>query len=284
MTKKKRGLGRGLDALLEPVGPPISALGLSELAPNRYQPRSDFDDVGLEELAESIRSQGVVQPIVVTPGSDGRFTIIAGERRWRAARLAGLQEVPVVIREVESDRQMLEMALVENLQRSDLNPVEEADAYRALMDSFGLSHEEIARQVGKARSTISNTVRLLTLPEEVQDMLRDSRLAAGQARPLLAIENEERQLELARKTVQEGLTVRQVEELVAGGQTPRQKRRPAEPDPDTRAAAERLTRKLQTKVEIRRKGKGGTVRLHFHSEEELMRLYELLLRPGGEAR
>ena len=134
MTKKKRGLGRGLDALLEPSAAPIRSLSLGELEPNRFQPRSDFDEAGLEELANSIRSQGVVQPIVVTPKSDGKFTIIAGERRWRAARRAGLDEVPVVIRELESDRQLLEMALVENLQRSDLNPVEEGEAYRSLKE------------------------------------------------------------------------------------------------------------------------------------------------------
>lgn len=284
MTKTKRGLGRGLDALLEPSAPPVRTLSLGELVPNRYQPRSDFDDAGLEELAESIRSQGLVQPIVVTPGSEGKFTIVAGERRWRAARRAGLLEVPVVIRELESDRQLLELALVENLQRSDLNPVEEGEAYRSLKDSFGLSQEEIARQVGRARSTISNAVRLLTLPDEIQDMLRDGRLTAGQARPLLSLDDGERQLELARKAVQEGLTARQMEELVGGLQKPRAKRPARVLDADTRAAAERLTRKLQTKVEIHRKGKGGTVRLHFYTEEELMRLYEFLLQPGGEVR
>lgn len=284
MTRKKRGLGRGLDALLEPSAAPVRTLTLGELAPNRYQPRSDFDDGGLEELAESIRSQGVVQPIVVTPGSDGKFTIIAGERRWRAARRAGLLEVPVVIRELENDRQLLEMALVENLQRSDLNPVEEGEAYRSLKDSFGLSQEEIARQVGKARSTISNAVRLLSLPDEIQDMLRDGRLAAGQARPLLALEDTDRQLELARRAVKRGLTARQLEELAGDRQKSRAKKPSIASDPDTRAAAERLTRRLQTKVEIRRKGKGGTLRLHFHTEEELMRLYEFLLRPGGEDR
>lgn len=282
MTKKKRGLGRGLDALLEPSAAPIRSLSLDELEPNRFQPRSDFDEAGLGELADSIRSQGVVQPIVVTPKSDGRFTIIAGERRWRAARRAGLDEVPVVIRELESDRQLLEMALVENLQRSDLNPVEEGEAYRSLKETFSLSQEEIANQVGKARSTVSNAVRLLSLPEEIQDMLRDGRLTAGQARPLLTLDNDERQLELARRAAKEGLTARQLEDLV-GGKKKRPARRPMVAlDPDTRAAAERLTRRLQTKVEIRRRGKGGTVRLHFYTEEELMRLYELLLRPGSE--
>lgn len=284
MTKIKRGLGRGLDALLEPSAPPVRTLSLGELVPNRYQPRSDFDDAGLEELAESIRTQGLVQPIVVTPGSEGKFTIVAGERRWRAARRAGLLEIPVVIRELESDRQLLELALVENLQRSDLNPVEEGEAYRSLKGSFGLSQEEIARQVGRARSTISNAIRLLTLPEEIQDMLRDGRLTAGQARPLLSLDDGERQLELARKAVQEGLTARQMEELVGGQQKPRAKRPARVLDADTRAAAERLTRKLQTKVEIHRKGRGGTVRLHFYTEEELMRLYEFLLQPGGEVR
>ncbi len=284
MTKTKRGLGRGLDALLEPSTPPVRTLSLGELVPNRYQPRSDFDDAGLEELAESIRSQGLVQPIVVTPGSEGKFTIVAGERRWRAARRAGLLEVPVVIRELESDRQLLELALVENLQRSDLNPVEEGEAYRSLKDSFGLSQEEIARQVGKARSTISNAVRLLTLPEEIQDMLRGGRLTAGQARPLLSLDDGDRQLELARKAVQKGLTARQIEELVGGRQKPRAKRPARVQDADTRAAAERLTRKLQTKVEIHRQGEGGTVRLHFYTEEELMRLYEFLLQAGGDVR
>ncbi len=176
------------------------------------------------------------------------------------------------------------MALVENLQRSDLNPIEEGEAYWALKGSFGLSHEQIARQVGKARSTISNAVRLLSLPEEIQELLRNGRLTAGQARPLLALEDEDRQLQLARKAVKEGLTARQLEVSVAGRQKPRATRPSPVLDPDTKAAAERLTRKLQTKVEIHRKGKGGTVRLHFYSEEELMRLYELLLRPGGKLR
>jgi ParB family chromosome partitioning protein len=282
MTKKKRGLGRGLDALLEPSAAPIRSLSLGDLEPNRFQPRSDLDEAGLEELADSIRTQGVVQPIVVTPKSDGKFTIIAGERRWRAARRAGLDEVPVVVRELESDRQLLEMALVENLQRSDLNPVEEGEAYRSLKESFSLSQEEIANQVGKARSTISNAVRLLSLPEEIQDLLRDGRLTAGQARPLLTLDEEDRQLELARRAAKEGLTARQLEDLVGGKKKPPVRRPGAALDPDTRAAAERLTRKLQTKVEIHRRGKGGTVRLHFYTEEELMRLYELLLRPGGE--
>jgi ParB family chromosome partitioning protein len=285
MSAKKRGLGRGLSALLEQDEAGVRALPLGRLQPNRLQPRSDFDESGLEGLAESIRAQGVVQPIVVTPKGGGRYIIVAGERRWRAARQAGLEEVPVVVREVDGDRQLLEMALVENLQRSDLNPIEEGEAYKALQETFGLAHEEIGRQVGRGRSSISNSLRLLRLPAEVQDMLRDGRLTAGQARPLLGLASREDQLRLARQVAKEGLSARRVEALIAarGASRPgqRQQRR-ARLDPDTAAAAERLTRRLATKVEIMRRGKGGSVRLHFHSEDELMRLFDRLMQAGGK--
>jgi ParB family chromosome partitioning protein len=279
MSPMKRGLGRGLDALLKTEEPGVRALPLSMLEPNRFQPRTSFEEAGLEELAESIRAQGVIQPIVVTPKSSGGYTIIAGERRWRAARRAGLDEVPVVVRELQDDRQLLEMALVENLQRSDLNPIEEAEAYQSLRESFGMSQEEIARQVGKGRPTVANALRLLGLPGEILDMLRDGRLTAGQARPLLGLESDRRRLEVARRAKEKGLTAREVEDLVRGAG----KKRPTEPltDPDTKAAEERLTRHLQTRVEIKRRGKGGTVRIGFHSEEELMRLFELLIASGG---
>lgn len=296
---RRRGLGRGLDALLGDEAPaqgkphaeaaprPVDALHLDDLEPNRYQPRAHFDDTGLHDLAESIRAQGVVQPIVVTPMKSAaadakRYTIVAGERRWRAARLAGLETVPVVVREVANDQQLLEMALVENLQRSDLNVIEEADAYRTLGESFDLSQEEIAARVGKGRTTITNALRLLRLPEEIQDFLRDGRLTAGQARPLLAIPDETRQVELARRTVAEGLTARALEALVAqpkdqGSKTGKLR----EPDVHTRAAMEKLTQSLQTRVDIVRKKQGGEVRIFFHSEEELIRLYDVLIQ-GNE--
>lgn len=282
MIKKRGGLGRGLDALLETreaVG--VQTLAVSRLTPNRFQPRSDFNDAGMEELTESIRQQGIVQPVVVTPGSGETYTIIAGERRWRAAQRAGLEEVPVVVKNVDDDRQLLELALVENLQRADLNVIEEAEAFRSLQEAFGLSQEEIGVQVGRSRAAISNALRLLGLPEEIQDMMRDGQLTAGQARPLLSIEDPEEQLALAKRTVAEGLSARQVEALTSGERKTR--KRPSRPgmDPDTAAAAERLTRRLQTKVEIRRKGAGGAVQIQFHSEEELMRLYDLLLSIGG---
>ena len=276
---RRRGLGRGLDALLEPETV-VRSLPLSQLKPNRLQPRSDFDEEGLAELASSIRAQGIVQPIVVAREEDGGFLIVAGERRWRAARRAGLDEVPVVVRDVADDRELLEAALVENLQRSDLNPLEEAEAYRTLGGRFELSQEEIAVRVGKGRSTVANRMRLLRLPAEVQDLLRSERLTAGQALPLVSLP-EEGALKLARQAVAQGWSAREVEKRAAG---PRARpRRPRVEDPDTAAAAERLTRRLQTKVEIRRGRGGGTVRVHFQSEDELMRLYELLMGQRGRS-
>ena len=168
-ASKRRGLGRGLDALIgeAPAAAAVQSVAVERLHPNRLQPRARFDDAGLDELAESIRTQGVIQPLVVTAREDGEFTIVAGERRWRAAQRAGLTDVPVVVRGLSGDRELLEVALVENLQRADLNPLEEAEAYQALCDRFGLSQEEVAGRVGKARTTVANTLRLLKLPAEV---------------------------------------------------------------------------------------------------------------------
>lgn len=279
MTQARSALGRGLDSLIQIEDVP-SSLPLDQLRPNRWQPRSDFDDAGLEELAESIRAQGVVQPLVVTTRDRKIYTIVAGERRWRAARRAGLEEVPVVVRDVTGDRELLELALVENLQRADLNPIEEAEAYRSLQESFGLAQEEIGRRVGRSRVAVTNTLRLLNLPDEVQDLLRAGTLTAGQARPLLALSSREEQLELANRAAEAALSARKLEELVRP--TPaKSERRKRREDPNDLAAAERLTRKLQTKVEIKRRGRGGSVRLHFHSEEELMRLYDLLLEAAA---
>lgn len=281
---RRRGLGRGLDSLLQEE--PARQLAVGDLHPNRYQPRVEFDDEKLDELAESIRTQGVVQPLVVTPRGDGSYTIIAGERRWRASKKAGLAQVPVVVRQVADDRELLELALVENLQRSDLNPVEEAEAYRTLAASFDLSQEEIAGRVGKSRSAVTNALRLLNLPPEVQDLLRSGRLTAGQARPLLAISDPKRQVELARKATAEGFTARDMEERARSAKSARsgkkRGRAAAEEEPEVFAAAaqEKLTKRLQTKVEIRRRGRGGTLRIHFHSEEELIRLYDWLMERG----
>jgi len=286
---KKRGLGRGLDALIEKAEPkpdePVRTLPVESLHPNRFQPRTYFDEAAIEDLVASVRAQGIIQPLVVTPEGEG-YAIIAGERRWRAARQAGLAAVPVVIRQVTDDRELLELALVENLQRSDLNPIEEAEAYAALQEKFGLSQEEVATRVGKARTTVTNALRLLRLPDEVLDLLREGRLTAGQARPLLAIQDPEEQIRLADRAVRDGLSARDLERLAAEPQ-PQENRKPKKPDRPvevhTAAAEERLTRRLQTRVEIKRQGPGGQrgqLRIHFHSEEELMRLFDVLIERG----
>ncbi len=280
MSEKRRGLGRGLAALLpkeEPAAEAVRTLPVGQLQPNRMQPRSQFEDAGIEELAASIRAQGMLQPIVVSPLSSDSYTIIAGERRWRAAQRAGLDRVPVVVRAVEADRELLELALVENLQRTDLNPAEEADAYRTLVEDFALSHEAVAERVGKTRATVSNTLRLLKLPAGALALLRGGRLSAGQARALLALEDSEAIERLAARAARQGLSARAIEALAAG---PKKKHAKAPPEPNAAAAAERLTQRLQTRVEIERRGAGGTIRIHFHSEEELMRLYDRLTARG----
>jgi ParB family chromosome partitioning protein len=283
VSATKRGLGRGLDALLKGPGGDegIRSLPLSALHPNRQQPRRRFAEEELGELAASITTQGIIQPLVVSPDGDGSYTIVAGERRFRAARRAGLTQVPVVVRQTASERELLELALVENLQRQDLNPLEEAEAFRALAEDFGLKQEEIAERVGKSRPAVANALRLLKLPQEVQELLRAGSLSAGQARPLLGISPDERLIELAARAVEQGLSARELERLASAAPSRRRAKAPVEPN--AAAAAERLTQKLQTRVEIVRRGRGGTVRIHFHSEEELMRLYELLSQRGGRS-
>jgi ParB family chromosome partitioning protein len=276
---KKSGLGRGLDALLEKradEGGTPRLVPVESLRPNRLQPRSRFDEEELEGLASSIRAQGLVQPLVVAPEEDGTYSIIAGERRWRAAQRAGLASVPVVLRRQVDDRERLELALVENLQRTDLNPIEEAEAYLLLQERFSLSQEEVAARVGKSRSAVSNALRLLRLPPRVLAMLRSGILTAGQARPLLALAAVDEQLRLAERAAEQGLSARELERIAA---PPPEKRRkgPRTVEVHTAAAEEQLTRRLQTRVEIHRKGKGGRLQIDFHSEEELMRLYDLLM-------
>ncbi len=264
-----------------PVAPHAQReLPVGQLEPNSRQPRDRFDDQELAELASSIAQLGVLQPLVVTagPAPGGRYRIVAGERRWRAARKAGLETVPVVFRDVEEERELLELALVENLQRSDLNPLEEAEAFRSLSDEFGFSQKEIAHRVGRSRATVANALRLLRLPAAVQDQLRSGALTAGQARPLLALGDEQGQTELGARAERESLSARELERIAADGRgkkTVARRKAAQESDPHTAAAVERLTRKLQTRVEIQRRRRGGGVlKIHFHSEPELIRIYE----------
>ncbi len=288
MSGRRPGLGRGLDALFADSGalPPTSPravreLPVAQLEPNSRQPRDQFDDAELAGLAGSIAKRGVLQPLVVTadPARNGAYRIVAGERRWRAARKAGLETVPVVFREVGSDRELLELALVENLQRADLNALEEAEAFRALSEEFGLSQQQIADRVGRSRAAVANSLRLLRLPEAVQERIRSGALTAGQARPLLSLGDEENQVALAARAERESLSARELERIASSGpgRKPAATTKAGGSDPDTVHAVEQLTRRLQTRVEISRRARGGGVlKIHFHSEPELIRLYERL--------
>jgi ParB family chromosome partitioning protein len=279
---KRKALGKGLSALLpepepaSPAGP--TEVALDRLEPNPYQPRSSMDPARLAELSASIRETGLVQPILVRPRGE-RFQIIAGERRWRAAQAAGLTSVPVTVRDVP-DGQVLELALVENVQREELAALEEAQAFQRLQSEFRLTQEEIARRVGRERSTIANALRLLRLPRDVRDLVSAGRLDAGHARALLALERAEDQVALGEEAARRGLSVREVERRVAQARAPRAPSGAPRKDANTRAAEERLRSSLGTRVAITRRGRGGTLRIAFGSESELQRLFELLVRAG----
>jgi len=292
MADKRPALGRGLSALIpENVTAPLRAtterdrpiveLDLDRLIPNPRQPRTVIDEQKLDELAQSIRANGVIQPIVVrksrTMASSGgdQYEIIAGERRWRAAQRAGLLRVPVVVREVPDDK-LLEVALIENIQRENLNPIEEAQAYRRLADDHRLSQDQMAVAVGKDRATIANYMRLLKLPIEVRNDVAAGSLAMGHARALLGLADEAAQRRVARETVSRGLSVRETEALVRRENAPGAVPEPARPDANTRSAEEKLRLILGTRVRIVRKGPGGRIELDFVSEDELQRIYEQL--------
>jgi len=282
---KRQALGKGLSALIpEPETPavpgPASAaeVPIGALDPNPFQPRSAMDPARLAELGASIRESGIVQPILVRRRGE-RYQIIAGERRFRAAQANGLATVPVTVREV-ADEHLLELALVENIQREELNAIEEAQAFHRLQEEFRLTQEEIARRVGRDRTTVANTLRLLRLPRELREMVVSGRLDAGHARALLALDRGEDQVALGRETARKGFSVREVERRVALLRAPRPKTAPARKDANTRAAEERLRAALGTRVEIARRGRSGQIRIRYQTEAELNRLYELLVRRG----
>ncbi|HTY41978.1 MAG TPA: ParB/RepB/Spo0J family partition protein [Thermoanaerobaculia bacterium] len=273
-------LGRGLSALLPgrddvPRGTQPREAEIGRLVPSRFQPRRDFSEAALADLARSIREQGIVQPIVVVARGE-KFEIVAGERRWRAAAIAGLERVPITVREKSSDRDLLEAALVENLQREDLNVLEAAEAYARLREEFQLTQEKIAERVGKDRATVANTLRILKLSSPVRDRIRSGELSAGHARALVALASTDDQEQLAEEIVRRALSVRQTEKRVArlaqGDRVVVEKRR----DPFTRDAEEKLSRRLQTKVRIVRKRRGGKIEIAFGSEDELIGLFEKL--------
>jgi ParB family chromosome partitioning protein len=285
MIERRPALGKGLSALIPEVPEPARQgaieVDVDLLSPNDQQPRLSIDDGKLGELAASIRANGIIQPILVRR-TGSTYKIIAGERRWRAAQLAGLLKVPVVIRDVAegSDGQLLELALVENIQRENLNPLDEALAYQRLTEEFGLTQEQIAAAVGKDRASVANFLRLLRLPEEVRGALASGALSMGHARALLALPDEPLQRQAARDVVSGTLSVRDTEALVRKlGAPPRQRHPMPEPQPKdvhTRAAEDRIRFALGTKARIVRRGQGGTIEIEFGSEAELNRLYEHL--------
>lgn len=279
MNKKKlgRGLGELLGDALDDTGR-VMDISIDEISPNPWQPRRDFDEESLNVLASSIRENGLIQPVVVRKKKDGTYELAAGERRWRAAKMAGLTVIPAISKEYD-DRSMAEMALVENLQRKDLNPVDEGMAYRKLMDEYGLTQENISQKVGKSRPYVANMVRLLDLPEEVKDFLSKGQLTAGQARPLLGLESDAEKVQLARRIVKEGLSARKVEDIIREGKEPKKKE-----DPPAaafmKAVEEKLGLSVGSKVRIRiGKGKNahkGTISISFSNDEEFQRIADIL--------
>ena len=281
---KRQALGKGLSSLIPESAQPADAglllLEVKRIQPNRYQPRVDFGR--LEGLVESIRENGIVQPVIVRQEADG-YRLIAGERRWRAAQIAGIERIPAIVKRVSDDR-LLQIALIENIQRKELNPIEEAKAYEVLLSDLKLSHAEVAKRVGRDRSSISNSLRLLKLSDSVQGFIREGSVSLGHAKVIMAIPDSATQIKVAEEVARNLLSVRETEERVAGllGQGRKKGRRApqtrtATGDPNVAAAADRLTQALATKVRIVKKEERGRIEIDFYSEEELQRLYEFLV-------
>lgn len=281
---KKRGLGRGLGALI-PSDHPASAedggikvVPVTAVSPNPHQPRTIMDEQKLAELADSIKEHGLIQPLIVTQAQNG-YTLIAGERRWRACQLAGLQEVPVVVKEA-TPQQMLELAIIENVQRADLNPLEEAYAYQQLIEDFGLTHEQIGQRMGKGRTTITNLIRLLGLPKNIQEAVANGRISGAHGRALLPLPNDTMQTNVMNDIIKFNLSVRQVEARVTNlmaTKKPKSKPRPGLPA-ELEALQTQFQDRLGTKVNIEKSGKSkGKVIIHYYSDEELQAVYEAII-------
>ena len=279
MAKKSHGLGRGLDSLFpgaEEWGTSIQEIPVGELDPNPDQPRQSFDQESIAQLADSIRDQGILQPLLVVPASGGRYRIIAGERRYRASRMAGLETVPCIVKDIDVIRQM-EIALIENLQREDLNPMEAARGIQALMKQCGYTQEKVSSRLGKSRPAVANLLRLLSLPEEVTEMVRDGLISAGHARVLAGIRSAEEQIRLAKRAADEGLSVRRLEQLAAAAkEKPVKKRRPASLPAELGELQEKIRLKTGLKSALTGSITKGRIVLQYSSRDELERLNELL--------
>ncbi|MGA8810285.1 MAG: ParB/RepB/Spo0J family partition protein [Thermoanaerobaculia bacterium] len=281
----KKVLGRGLGALIPQrqeapaeshATQGLAEIPISQIQPNPFQPRKTFNEASIDELARSVREHGIVQPLVVTRAGD-KYKLIAGERRFRAAQKAGLATVPVLIKEMMAEGDALQIALIENIQREDLNPIEEAMAYHQLHDDFQLTQEEISRRVGKERSTVANFLRLLKLPDPVKKLLASGQLSMGHARALLAIESPKKQEQLADRVVRKNLNVRQTEMLASESSPKTAEKKEKEKDVFTRDAEDKLQRTLRTKVEIDRRRRGGVIHIRYGSEDELIRVVDELM-------
>lgn len=284
--KKKNGLGKGLDALFidnstEDVKSAVK-LGINEIEPNRDQPRKHFDEEALSELADSIALHGVIQPLLVRPISDGGYQLIAGERRWRASRLAGLTEVPVVIREM-TDSEAMELALIENLQREDLNPIEEAEGYKLLMDTYSLTQSEAAERVGKSRPAVANAMRLLSLPKEVLDLIKEGRISSGHGRTLLGLNDKSMMLKLCKEIEEKQISVRQLESIIKTLNNPKkdkdEKPKKVKRDPYFDECELAIRQELGRKAVVNvKKGNKGTLEIEFFSKEDLQSILETLAK------
>jgi len=275
MPGDRRGLGKGLEALI-PVAPGVKEVEVDSIIPNPRQPRRALDAETLQELASSIKEQGLLQPVVVTE-IEGGYQLLVGERRWRAAKLAGLETVPVVVREA-TPQQMLELALVENLQREDLNPLEAAAAYQQLLEEFGMTQQQVADKVGKNRVTVTNTLRLLKLPDEAKDALWAGEISEGHARAMLRLRGGTAQMQVLAAIIKRGLSVRQTEELVRRMvEEPEAKPKVREKSPQLRALEEQFRQALGTKVSLTRGRRGGKLVIYFYSEEELQGIHDVIV-------
>jgi ParB family chromosome partitioning protein len=275
---KRRALGKGLSALIpevkEPGGSEYFLCRLEQISPNQFQPRRNFDEQATAELAASIREKGLLQPLIVRRREKG-YELIAGERRWRAAQMAGLREVPVVVKEV-NDSELLEMALIENIQREDLNPLEEAMVYQQLIEELDFTQEDLSRRVGKDRSTIANALRLLKLPQDAWDSLVSGELSRGHARAILGLEGKQQQREALRKVLKAGLSVRETERLVKRLRSKKTRGAQVKVDPQIEFLAEQLKKILRTMVRIKDRGGKGKVEIEYYSWEDLERILDLI--------
>lgn len=285
MAKKLHGLGRGLDALLpdgeDTLSSGVQEISIGDIDPNPDQPRRTFSEESIAQLAQSIREQGVLQPILVTHQNGGRYRIVAGERRWRASRAAGLDKVPVIVRDLDVIQQM-EIALIENLQREDLNPIEAAQGIRSLMQQCGYTQETVANRLNKSRPAVANLLRLLTLPDAVVEMVRQGSLSAGHARVLAGLENDGRKMALAKETIEQGYSVRQLEAIAAASKAEAKPVRPKAAKPALPAELTELEGRIRETMGVRATltgtAKKGKIVLQYYSQEELEHLNDMLLR------